>query len=544
MRWFLDVSTRGKLFTGFGLIILFLAIVTAMAYRGITAIQESQKILYEREFADVLEIKDVRSDQNASRADLFAMIVLTGRAEQEALRRKIEQRSQPVGATIQRLIERNKDDARRRSMLEEFSAVRKAFGETREAQIALINDGKVDEARKLAVGIQAERNAKLESIADALVDETEKAAKAAVTNSEQTARESVLVFAIVGAIAVLLGVAMTMFLNRILADPLKALSGAAGRVASGDLSVSLPAGSRADETGVLMQAFGQMIANLREAMRQINEGVNVLASSASEITASTAQVASGSAETASAVSETTATVEEVKQTAQVSAQKAKYVQESAQKTAQISQSGRKSMEDSLEAMRRIQEQMESIAESIVRLSEQSQAIGEIIATVNDLAEQSNLLAVNAAIEAARAGEQGKGFAVVAQEVKSLAEQSKQATAQVRTILGDIQKATSGAVMATEQGTKSVEAGVKLSGGVSESIRLLGESVAEAAQAATQIAASAQQQLVGMDQVALAMQSINQASAQNVASTKQAESAAQSLHGLGQKLKQLVEQYRV
>ncbi len=113
-------------------------------------------------------------------------------------------------------------------------------------------------------------------------------------------------------------------------------------------------------------------------------------------------------------------------------------------------------------MKRIQTHMDSIAASIVRLSDQSQAIGEIIASVNDLAEQSNLLAVNAAIEAAKAGEQGKGFAVVAQEVRSLAEQSKQATAQVRNILGDIQKATSAAVMATEQGSKAVEAGVKQS----------------------------------------------------------------------------------
>ena len=190
------------------------------------------------------------------------------------------------------------------------------------------------------------------------------------------------------------------------------------------------------------------------------------------------------------------------------------------------------MEETLAGMNRIREQMEFIAGSIVRLSEQSQAIGEIIATVNDLAEQSNLLAVNAAIEAAKAGEQGKGFAVVAQEVKSLAEQSKQATAQVRGILGDVQKATSAAVMATEQGSKVVEAGVKQSAEVNEAIRQLGESIAEAAQASTQIAASSQQQVVGMDQVAQAMESIKVASAQNVAGTKQAEAAAQQLHEPG------------
>jgi methyl-accepting chemotaxis protein len=189
-------------------------------------------------------------------------------------------------------------------------------------------------------------------------------------------------------------------------------------------------------------------------------------------------------------------------------------------------------------MQRIRQQMESIADSMVRLSEQTQAIGQIIASVDDLAAQSNLLAVNAAIEAAKAGEQGKGFAVVAQEVKSLAEQSKQATNQVRTILHDIQKATSAAVMATEQGGKAVETGVKQSTQAGESILALTGGVTEAAHAATQIAASSRQQLLGIEQVATAMESIKQSSAQNVASAKQLETSALNLNALGQKLRAL------
>jgi methyl-accepting chemotaxis protein len=188
--------------------------------------------------------------------------------------------------------------------------------------------------------------------------------------------------------------------------------------------------------------------------------------------------------------------------------------------------------------------MESIAQSVVKLGEQSQAIGDIIATVNELAERSNLLAVNAAIEAAKAGEQGKGFTVVAQEVRNLATQSKQATAQVRTILDDIQKAAHVAVLVTEQGTRAVENGVKQSIDASESIRALSHSITDAARAMTQISASSQQQLVGMDQVGMAIDSIKRASAQNAEGMRQIEGAAHDLHQVGQTLKELVEQYKL
>lgn len=281
----------------------------------------------------------------------------------------------------------------------------------------------------------------------------------------------------------------------------------------------------------------------RTINRQLREASLQLSSASAEILATTTQVASGSAETATAVAETTTTVEEVKQTAQVSSQKAQYVSDTAQGAVQAGQRGKKSVEESITGIHQVREQIDSIAESIVKLSEQSQAIGEIIAAANDIAEQSNLLAVNASIEAAKAGEQGKGFAVVAQEVKGLAEQSKQATAQVRTILTDIQKGISAAVMVTEQGSKAAEASVKQAAEAGESIRMLAESLAESAQAATQIAASSQQQQAGMEQVASAMESIKQASAESVASTKQAETSAQDLHRLAQKLIEMVEKHK-
>jgi methyl-accepting chemotaxis protein len=169
------------------------------------------------------------------------------------------------------------------------------------------------------------------------------------------------------------------------------------------------------------------------------------------------------------------------------------------------------------------------------LSEKSQAISEIIATVDDLAQQSNLLAVNAAIEAAKAGEQGKGFGVVAQEVKLMADQSKHATSQVRGILGDIQRATASAAMATELGTKAVVAAVTQSAHAGNSIQELSDSIAEFAQAAAQIVVASQEEAVGVEQVATALGAIQTAAQQDLEAIKQLELAARNLAVQGEKL---------
>ncbi|MBI2606526.1 MAG: methyl-accepting chemotaxis protein [Deltaproteobacteria bacterium] len=394
------------------------------------------------------------------------------------------------------------------------------------------------------MGMQLARYGKLRDGLLEIFNAIEARAKENVGASNKSAAFSEKIFILTGIAAFLAAILLGFALERGIANPLRAISEAAETIAAGDFTVKMPPHERRDEIGTLSRTFKTMVENLRVVTQQIKEGAGVLAASSGEILAATTQVASSATETATAVSQTTATVEEVKQTAQLSNQKAKHVSESAKKAVEISQSGRKAVEESIGGMTRIREQMESIGESIMKLSEQSQAIGEIIASVGDLAEQSNLLSVNAAIEAAKAGEQGKGFAVVAQEVKALAEQSKQATAQVRTMLGEIQKATSAVVLSAEQGSKAVELGMRQVTQSGESIRALSESVADAALAATQIAASSQQQFVGVDQVASAMESIKQASTQNAAGTKQVETAAQNLARLGSNLKQLVERFRV
>jgi methyl-accepting chemotaxis protein len=278
----------------------------------------------------------------------------------------------------------------------------------------------------------------------------------------------------------------------------------------------------------------------RSIRRQLQAVVSSLSSSASELLAVASQVAASAAQTAASTNETTATVEEVKQTAQLAHEKATQVAESSENLAHVAEAGRVTVEETVVGFDRIQNQMAVVAETINRLGEQTQAVGEIIATVSDLAEQSNLLSVNASIEAAKAGEQGKGFTVVAQEVKNLAEQSKMAVSQVRNILTEIQKASNLAVQAAEQGRETVEAGRQQSIESGEAIYSLAESAAESAQSAVQISASSRQQLAGMEQIGQAIESINQAGSQSVSGTRQVEQEVKNLQTLASGLRRLVD----
>lgn len=274
----------------------------------------------------------------------------------------------------------------------------------------------------------------------------------------------------------------------------------------------------------------------------LNKYAGSLGATSGGIVGSIANQTAAAQQQASAVQEVTTTISELRHTSQQALEKASAVIEGSERSVEKSSHGSQAVEDAVQGMREIRGQVEAIAEKILSLSEQTQQIGEIIASVNEISEQSKLLALNASIEAARAGEHGKGFSVVATEIRSLADQSKQATAQVRKILSDIQSATNSAVVATEEGTKKVEQGVGLASRAGETIHTLSESIRESAEAAQLIVASARQQTAGIQQVSDAMVSINQATNSAVAGLKQTEDASAQLKQMTEEMNELVDAF--
>lgn len=288
--------------------------------------------------------------------------------------------------------------------------------------------------------------------------------------------------------------------------------------------------------------LNNMVDSLRDMAVQIRDTVANLTTAATEIQSATSQQAATANEQNAAVTQTVATVEEVRATVQQTAKRARNVADASQESVTVSRSGERAVAETVESMDLIRSRVEDIANNILMLSERTQQIGEIIETVNSLADQSKLLALNASIEAARAGEEGKGFAVVAMEVRQLAEQSRDATARVRDILNEIQQATNSAVMVTEEGSKGAESGMSMAESAGKSIRELAATIEAAADAALQIAGSTNQQTNGMDQLAAAMRQIQQATTQMVASAQQTERSIQDMYNMSLQLEKAADRY--
>jgi len=295
-------------------------------------------------------------------------------------------------------------------------------------------------------------------------------------------------------------------------------------LATGDMTSRMTSQCKGDYN-IIKENINAVAGELSDALRKVNEVIQATASAANQISSSAEEMAAGAQEQSAQANEVASAVEEMTKTIFETSQNTSSAAEASKNAGQFAKEGGRAVDESIEGMKRISEVVTKSANTVQELGKSSDQIGEIIQVIDDIADQTNLLALNAAIEAARAGEQGRGFAVVADEVRKLAERTTKATKEIATMITQIQKDTTQAVLAMQLGKEEVEKGKILAikaGGSIKDIILGAQKVTDII---TQVAAASEEQSSASEQIGKNIESINQVTQETAGGIQQIAHAA-------------------
>lgn len=319
------------------------------------------------------------------------------------------------------------------------------------------------------------------------------------------------------------------------------LAGAAEKIAENDLRVKVtPKGDR----DLLGNSFKIMVANLTGMVRQLGDNATQLVTAANEVASTSEEMSRGANEQTSQVGQVSTAIEEMSATIVQTARNAGEATDGAKKAADTATSGGDIVANTIKGMQRIAETVRGSAESIGKLAHSAEQIGEIVGVIDDIADQTNLLALNAAIEAARAGEQGRGFAVVADEVRKLAERTGRATGEITGMIRSVQDETKEAVESMDTGTSEVEKGRALAdqaGGSLNEIVSMSQQVTDMIQ---QIATASEEQSSAAEQISKNVESFGSIARESAAGADQAAAAAEELNRQAEGLQEMVGQFQL
>jgi methyl-accepting chemotaxis protein len=359
----------------------------------------------------------------------------------------------------------------------------------------------------------------------------------------QVLNRSVATMVGLGVLMLALGTLGALLVSTALTRPLKEAVGVANTLADGDLRIEVQVNS-GDEIGQLMGAMRHMVQNLRELISQTVKISGELASASHELQSTSSQIATGAEHVASQTEQVATASEEMSSTSTEIACNCSMAAEASQNSTDAATSGAKVVQETINGMTIIAARVQQSSQTIQALGARSQQIGDIVGTIEDIADQTNLLALNAAIEAARAGEQGRGFAVVADEVRALAERTTKATREIGEMIKAIQNETAAAVKAMEEGVSEVERGTLSSQKSGQALDDILSRIQEVATQIHQIATAAEEQTATTNEVTTKVQQITDVVAQTATGAVATAEAACHLAGQAQELQNLVSRFRL
>jgi methyl-accepting chemotaxis protein len=542
MDFFNDMKIGWKLIFAFLLVAVIAAIIGVTGIVKIRQINTADTKLYEKITVPLGDLASMSVSFQRVRINMRDVVDSPDPAEKKIaqdmiteLRQSIDEHAAKFEKTI--LTEEG------RRLFGEFKEGRQAYLKYVDQVLELEKAGKGAEAGLLLRG-DAKKAAKHEQdLLNKLMESKQGQAKLTSDSNNSEATSATVIMSVLAAGGVLLAILLGIFIAAAITAPLKEAVSIANRIADGDLTVKVST-KRQDEAGQLMSAMQNMVEQIRTMIARTVDISSAIASASQQLHSTSEQIATGAEEVACQTNTVATASEEMSATSNDIARNCIMAAETSKQTAESATSGARVVNETIVGMNVIADRVRQTSKTVEALGTRSEQIGDIVGTIEDIADQTNLLALNAAIEAARAGEQGRGFAVVADEVRALAERTTKATREIGEMIKAIQKETQEAVKAMDEGVHEVEKGAESSQKSGQALEEILNGINEVSMQVNQIATAAEQQTATTSEVTSNIQQITsvvQGTAQGASETAM---AAERLNKNAEELQQLVRKFKL
>lgn len=546
MKWFRDLKVRSKLLVVFGFIFLLNVASSGIGLFEISGMKGNIHQIVEDRYVKVNKMENWKAEVLTIAELLRNMLLVDDQKQVDAYMNRVRELQASVADKLKYLEGVIRSDEGKK-LLSELKSVREEYIKEREKQYNLLKEGKKKEAKDLLFGSVANAQIKyLDSIGKNIKFQERMMAEA-VKNADSEYKRSIILLAGSGLVSVIFIVLFVIILTKAISAPLVKCASVAEGMAAGDLTKNIDIEQKyipKDEVGKLITATSNMSEKLKGIVFEIKSTADTIASASQQLSASSEQMSRGIAEQSGRASQIAASSTEMSQTVIDIAKNASSIASSAVDTAKTAKKGEGIVDKAVAEVKAIAQTVSESAGLMTSLGDRSKQIGDIVSVIKDIADQTNLLALNAAIEAARAGEQGRGFAVVADEVRKLAERTTKATSEISSMIGAIQGEVQKAVVSMDEGAKRVEIGVEYSSSAGDALKDIVSSVDNLQSMVQQIASATEEMSTVSEQISGDIETIANVSRETSTGSEQISESSSDLARLATKLSDLVKQFKV
>ena len=532
-----------KLGTVFGFLLLVIVLNICLALFATKKVHDSVETIAKGNYVKTVNASQASKALADLSASVMALVLLQEETAREDKKEKVAAARVRYASAMKNLELMEKGEGKGRELLETAKKLIIPAAQANDRVIQLALEHKQDEAVALLLNEAIPLTQKVHECFEEQVKLQQRDTDGAYLESVAVYSKAKWALWGTGAAGLILGLLLVLYLSRNFATRLNRVADTMSRVADGDLSVQLRIFAN-DEIGELGKSINRMLASTVAMIASIKQTATELSVSADQMSAVNQQIAEGSEEVAAQTGTVATASEEMSATSMEIAQNCSLAAESSRQGSKLAIEGVSVVQETVAGMNRLAEKVKQSAATVASLGTRSEQIGEIIGTIEDIADQTNLLALNAAIEAARAGEQGRGFAVVADEVRALAERTTRATKEIGEMIRAIQVETQGAVASMQDGVHEVERGTNDAARSGEALENIRNQIDAVSEQINQIATAAEQQMATTTEITGNIQQITEVVQLSAGSSQDSAGAARKLQDHASHLHRLVEHFNV